>query len=116
MYKMGQEMRALSQGSSLDRIAAATPFFTSGGALDIEIVQHTPDTLKSNVTRCLYAQFYKEIGEPELGFLLLCGQDFPLYEGLAPDVEFTCTRTIMEGADHCDFRFQVKPKEKKRQK
>jgi len=108
MLKMGREMRELSKGSSIEKIVASTPFFTAGGALDIKIIEHTPETLKSNVTRCLYAQFYKEIGEPELGSLLVCSQDFPLYKGLAPDVEFTRTQTIMEGADHCDFRFQAK--------
>jgi L-2-amino-thiazoline-4-carboxylic acid hydrolase len=34
------------------------------------------DALKIDVTACRYAEFYKELGEPELGFLLVCTADF----------------------------------------
>ena len=58
-----------------------------------------------NVTGCRYAQFYKELGAPELGFLLVCSLDFPMAEGFGPDVKLTRTQTIMQGASHCDFRY-----------
>lgn len=45
-------------------------------------------------------RFYKELGAPELGFLLLCGVDFPMIEGFGPDVELTRTQTTMQGASH----------------
>ena len=48
------------------------------------------------------------MGVPELGFLLSCGRDFALTEGMSPDMELTRTQTIMQGAAHCDFRFQMK--------
>ena len=63
---------------------------------------------KFNVTRCRYAQFYKELGEPELGFLFMCSQDFPLTEGFSPDLELVRTQTIMQGASYCDFRWRMK--------
>ncbi|MBE0609625.1 MAG: L-2-amino-thiazoline-4-carboxylic acid hydrolase, partial [Dehalococcoidia bacterium] len=43
----------------------------------------------------------------DLGFLLSCNRDFAMFEGLAPDMEFTRTQTRMEGADYCDFRYRV---------
>ena len=59
--------------------------------------------------------FYKELGEPDLGFLFVCSQDFPLTEGFRPDIELTRTQTIMQRATHCDFRFRLKrEKEAKR--
>ena len=61
-----------------------------------------------NVTRCRYAQFYKELGAPELGFLLVCSADFPMAEGFGPDVKLTRTQTIMQGASYCDFRYALK--------
>jgi hypothetical protein len=49
---------------------------------------------------------YKELGEPELGFLLACSSDFAFAEGLGPDINLTRTQTIMQGASHCDFRYK----------
>jgi hypothetical protein len=48
----------------------------------------------------------KELGEPELGFLLVCSSDFPFAEGFGPDIKLTGTQTIMQGASHCDFRYR----------
>ena len=59
-----------------------------------------------DVTGCRYAEFYKELGEPELGFLLVCGADFTTAEGFGPDIKLTRTQTIMQGASHCDFRYK----------
>ena len=81
--------------------------FASGEALDFQVVKRSPDTFDVNVTGCRYAKLYQELGEPELGFLLTCSADFSLAEGFA-GVELTRTQTIMQGADHCDFRFKLK--------
>jgi len=61
-----------------------------------------------NVTRCRYAELYKALGVPELGATLSCNRDFALIEGFNEDVALTRTQTIMEGASHCDFRYQTK--------
>ena len=54
----------------------------------------------------------KALGEPELGFLLVCTADFAVAEGFGSDVKLTRTQTIMQGASHCDFRYRrVKPAE-----
>jgi hypothetical protein len=86
---------------------AAFDKFAAGGALDYEVLRKTPDGFDFNVTGCRYAEFYKEIGAPELGFLLVCSADFPMAEGLGPDVQLTRTQTIMQGASHCDFRYAL---------
>ena len=59
-----------------------------------------------DVSGCKYAKLFHELGEPDLGFLLICSQDYPLFEGFSPEVELTRTQTIMQGASHCDFRFR----------
>ena len=81
--------------------------FAASGALDYEVVQRTPDTLSVNVTGCRYAQFYQQIGVPELGFLLTCSADFPMAEGYGAGVQLTRTQTLMQGASHCDFRYTL---------
>lgn len=89
-------------------MASAFDAFAAGNALDYEVVKKTPDAFELNVTGCRYAQFYKELGAPDLGFLLVCSSDFPMAEGFGPDVKLTRTQTIMQGASHCDFRYALK--------
>jgi hypothetical protein len=98
-----------AEGASDFNRVLSTSFrrFASGEALDYQVVEQTPDTFDVDVTGCRYAGFYQELGEPELGFLLTCSADFALAEGFA-GVELTRTQTIMQGADHCDFRFKRK--------
>ena len=87
-------------------MASAFAAFARGDAVDYSVRAQSPDTYEIDVTRCRYAQFYKELGEPELGFLLVCSSDFPFAEGLGSNIKLTRTQTIMQGASHCDFRYQ----------
>ena len=109
-YKMGQQIREQGTGTAAEKMAAVLPVFSADDAHDIEVLKQTPEAFEFNVTRCRYAQFYKELGEPELGFLFLCSQDFPITEGLSPDLELVRTQTIMQGASYCDFRWRMKGK------
>ena len=109
-YKMGKEVGAQGNGTAVEKMAAVMPVFSADDAHDIEVLQQTPEAFDFNITRCRYAQFYKELGEPELGFLFLCSQDFPLTEGFSPDLELVRTQTIMQGASYCDFRWRMKGK------
>ncbi len=43
-----------------------------------------PDGFEMDVTGCVYAQFFQQLGEPELGFLLMCSADFDMADEL-PD-------------------------------
>ena len=95
-----------------EKMAASFDMFAAGDALDYEVVKQAPDAFEVKVTECRYAQFYKEIGAPGLGFLLTCSADFPMTEGFAAGVQLTRTQTIMQGARHCDFRYALKQSEK----
>ena len=87
-------------------MASAFAAFASGDALEYRVREQSDDTFAVDVTGCRYAQFYKELGEPELGFLLVCSSDFPMAEGFGSDIKLTRTQTIMQGASHCDFRYR----------
>jgi hypothetical protein len=86
-------------------MASAFAAFAKGDALDYSVRAQSQETYEIDVTRCRYAQFYQELGEPELGFLLVCNSDFPFAEGFDPDLKLTRSQTIMQGASHCDFRY-----------
>jgi hypothetical protein len=60
-----------------------------------------------NVTRCRYAEMYRELGIPELGAVLSCHRDGEFCRGYNPAIGFERTQTIMQGATHCDFRYTL---------
>ena len=91
-----------------EKMAAQFEFSGAGDALDYEVLEKTEDAFDTNVTGCRYAAFYRELGAPDLGFLLVCSSDFPFAEGFGGEVELTRTQTIMQGASHCDFRYRLK--------
>ena len=89
-----------------ENMASAFAAFAKGEALDYSVRAQSQDAYEIDVTGCRYAEFYKELSEPELGFLLDCNLDFPFAEGFDPDIKLTRTQTVMQGASHCDFRYR----------
>lgn len=87
-------------------MTSAFATFARDDALDYRVIENSQDAFAIDVTRCRYAEFYKALGEPELGFLLVCELDFPMAEGFGSDVKLARTQTIMQGAGHCDFRYR----------
>ena len=86
----------------------AEKVWAGGGSLDIDMVAAGDDRLDFNVTRCRYAEFYKDLGLADLGYLVHCNRDHAMIDGFNPDLKLTRTQTVMEGASHCDFRFTKK--------
>ena len=114
--KFGEEWWRTHKGNVSEKIAPVIAMAAASDALDYEVLKQTPDAYEFNITGCRYAQFYKELGEPELGFLLACGIDVPMAEGYGPEVEFTRTQTIMQGGSHCDFRYRLKKEKEEGQR
>ena len=95
--------RAAAQKMDLDKTWKS---FAAGDALNYEVLKNSPEAFELDVTECQYAKFYKELGEPELGFLLVCSQDFTFFEGYE-GIELKRTQTLMQGASRCDFRYRI---------
>ncbi len=92
--------------ASLTAFASTLQVWTEGEALEVNVLEQTDERFDFNVKRCRYAEMYRELGLEKLGSSLSCLRDFALVEGFNPRIELTRTQTIMEGADHCDFRFR----------
>jgi hypothetical protein len=76
--------------------------------VDFETLRQTPEHFDFNITGCRYADFFRQLGEPELGALLLCESDFHVTELIgSPDVKLERTQTIMKAAKYCDFRWRM---------
>ena len=105
--RYGEEFWRTKREKSVGNVmASAFATFARGDALDYQVREQSQDVFAIDVTGCRYAEFYKELGEPELGFLLVCSADFLMAEGFDPDITLTRTQTIMQGASHCDFRYR----------
>lgn len=76
--------------------------------VESEVVEDSDDRFGRNFTACAFADYFRRIGEPEIGSLLTCGVDFAVEERLRPGWEFTRTQTRMQGAAHCNFRWRRK--------
>jgi len=103
----GEMLRQLAGDNSLEQFARGLPLWNRDDALSFDIPESTPEKLSMNVTRCRYAEMYKELGLADLGFTLSCGRDFAMVEGFNPKIKLERTQTIMEGSDHCDFRYTL---------
>jgi len=94
--------------NDLAGFAALLPQWQKHDALQIDFLEQSDDQLDFNVTRCRYAEMYREMGLADIGDILSCGRDGSFCDGYNPDIELKRTQTIMQGASHCDFRYKAR--------
>jgi hypothetical protein len=99
--------RAAPEGEpSLESFRAIQPRWTAEDALRIEVVKSTDSEFDFNVTRCRYAEMYRDMRLADLGAVLSCNRDGAFCEGYDPRLKLQRTQTLMGGATHCDFRYR----------
>ena len=103
----GAQLAKMVGGNSLEHFAKTVDIMSRDDALVQEILEQDDKKLTINCIKCRFADMYKELGMPELGFLLSCGRDFAMTEGFNPKLKLKRTQTLMEGAEYCDFRFHL---------
>jgi hypothetical protein len=110
--EQGAQMAAGMESNDLQHFALATEAWKKDNAIQTEVLEQTRKRFCFNVYRCRYAEMYAHLGITELGKVLSCERDFALLQGFNPNITLTRTQTIMEGAELCDFRFEVSPTKK----
>lgn len=110
------EKAAIAQGRSfaersdgqlgIEGFAAIQKYWTASGALEIDEIGRSDRHMDFNVTRCRYAEMYREMGLGDIGHLLSCNRDGTFCEGFDPRISLERSQTIMSGASHCDFRYR----------
>jgi hypothetical protein len=68
------------------------------------------ERLEFDVTRCRFAEFFRDLNEPELGALLVCATDFDIAATSDGEVKLERAQTIMQGAPACTFRYRFAPR------
>ena len=76
----------------------------------VKMLRKDKEALEFDVTGCRFAEFFRALGEPELGALLICATDFDIAAAGAGEVTFTREETIMQGAPRCTFRYKFAPR------
>jgi len=64
------------------------------------------DCIGYHYTRCAWAEVFRELGEPELGFVI-CAGDEPAVKACNPALGFRRTQVLMNGDEVCDHVFLV---------
>src|SRR3954454_16429539 len=100
------------EGSPRNKWAAINSVFgeVSGKEVEFSILRHDKEALDIDVTRCRFAEFFRALGEPELGALLICEADFDIAAVGVGEVTLERTQTIMKGAPTCTFRYKFAPR------
>jgi predicted ArsR family transcriptional regulator len=82
----------------------------TGKEVEFELRRHDEEVLEFDVTRCRFAEFFRVLGEPELGALLICATDFDIAAASEGEVSLDRAQTIMQGAPSCTFRYKFAPR------
>ena len=74
----------------------------------MKVLKADDTTFDFDITRCRYAETYKEMGLGKIGHLLSCNRDGTFCEGYDPNITLERKQTIMAGAACCTFRYKYK--------
>lgn len=104
--EQGRQMAAEVGGkTSLRSFAEIMPRWSKDDAITMDVKESSDERLTFNITRCRYAEMYREMGLGDIGHLLSCQRDGTFCEGYDPKLKLERTQTIMQGASHCDFKY-----------
>jgi len=82
----------------------------SGREVEVKVLRQDKEALDMDVTQCRFAEFFRALGEPELGALLICAADFDIAATGEGEVSLERAQTIMQGAPSCTFRYRFAPR------
>ena len=92
--EQGRDLSKLN-GNSLNAFIERQEPWTRDGSLETDIIKKDNKSYHYNVTRCKYAEMYKEMGIQDLGFDLSCNRDFTLVEGFNKNIKLKKIRNFI---------------------
>jgi len=76
--------------------------------LEYEVLEDSDEKFAVKITKCKYADFYIENGEPETGYAMHCALDFGETEAFSSDIVLKRTKTLMQGDNYCNHCYEFK--------
>jgi hypothetical protein len=87
--------------------ATADTLESAHGTVEVAELSEGKEAIRFAVTGCRIAEFFRSIGEPELGFELGCAHDLAQVEAFGRgEVALERHGTLMAGAPACDFLYR----------
>jgi hypothetical protein len=106
-FQRGQNMMETEEQNDIEGLINEVASWGEGGTWEMDVLEQTSTTYFFNVHRCPYYEKYRELGLDEFGVELSCCRDEPFVRGFNPRLKLVRSKTIMEGADYCDFRYYL---------
>jgi hypothetical protein len=104
-FQRGRQMRVSDGQQAIQELVEEVATWGDGGIWEMEVLQQTSTTYFFNVHRCPYYERYRELGLEKYGVEFSCCRDEPFARGFHSQLRLIRTKTIMENADYCDFRY-----------
>ena len=100
------------EGSPYRKFATMNTALADVTMREVSFDMHRRDkqALEFDITSCRFAEFFRALGEPELGALLICHVDADIADAGGDEVNFSRTQTLMQGASCCNFRYKFEPR------
>jgi hypothetical protein len=96
--------------SELFKHSAFSVTSSDNNLLKYEVVEDSDKRFAVKITRCKYADFYLEKGEPEIGYAIHCALDFGEAEAFSSEIILKRTKTLMQGDEYCDHCYEIREK------
>jgi L-2-amino-thiazoline-4-carboxylic acid hydrolase len=107
--RQGRELATRLGRNDLRAYGDSVEPWSRNDALQLRILDQNESALNFDVTKCRYAELYRNLGIEELGSILSCGRDATLIEGFNGEIALERKHTILQGYSACDFRFSKRP-------
>jgi len=104
-FQRGQSLKKIEEHNGIAELVKEVASWGEGGNWKMDVLEQTPTTYFFNVLQCPYYEKYQELGLVDLGVELSCCRDKPFAEGFNSKLKLVRSKTIMEGAEYCDFRY-----------
>jgi predicted hydrocarbon binding protein len=104
----GRQMAKLRGANTISELVLIVKeIWSEDKALEVEYLEESDSTLYFNVTHCRFVDLYGRLGLKEFGYYFSCNRDRAFIQGFNPQIKLKRTKTIMEGAQFCNFRFEL---------
>jgi hypothetical protein len=104
--RQGQELAVKMGRNDLAAFERSVEPWSRNDSLQLRVLNQNEDALDFDVTRCRYAEMYRDLGIQDLGGILSCVRDASFVEGFNEDISLERKHTILQGFSACDFRYK----------
>ena len=78
-----------------------------GEGFDFQVEQRSPQRLQIKVTKCFIASEMRRLHAADIGSAFYCAYDYGFCSGLNSHIQFSRTKTLMNGDDCCNHNYEL---------